>query len=244
VSDTAKFPSTRRSVILAVARGDPPERERGWQTLVAAYWKPVYKYVRLKWNKSVDDAEDLTQAFFAAAMDKEIFRGYDPAKGTFRNFLRLAIDGFASNQEKAARRIKRGGGAVTVPLDFHSAEGEFRRHEIASGESLDDYFHREWVRGLFGLAVDRLRDTFEAEGKRVQFLLFQRYDLRDDASPEKLTYDQLAREFNLPVTTVTNHLASVRRRFRATVLDILREITANDREFRGEARAVLGVDPA
>ncbi len=240
--DPAKFPATRRSVILAVARGDAAERERGWQTLVAAYWKPAYKYIRLKWNKSVEDAEDLTQAFFAAAMDKEFFKSYDPAKGTFRNFLRLAIDGYASNQEKAARRIKRGGGAPTVPLDFETAEGEFRRHEVADGVSLEDYFHQEWVRGLFGLAVERLRVELESEDKRVQFLLFERYDLRAD-SIDKLTYDQLAREFELPTTTVTNHLASTRRRFRATVLEILREITANDREFRSEARAVLGVDP-
>ncbi|MGH9672873.1 MAG: hypothetical protein ACRD44_06790 [Bryobacteraceae bacterium] len=229
-------------MILAVARGDPAARELGWQAMAGAYWKPAYKYIRLKWNRSVEDAEDLTQSFFAAAMDKEFFKSYDPGKGSFRNYLRLAIDGFVANQDKAAQRLKRGGGATPVPLDFETAEGEFRRHEIADGVSMEDYFHKEWVRGLFDLAVARMRAVCETEGRQVLFAVFEAYDLSEARDGEKPTYEALARAHSIPVTTVTNYLSAARRRFRAAVLDILREITANDREFRAEARAALGVE--
>ena len=240
--DPSRFPQTRRSVIVAAASADAGERERAWQSIVAAYWKPAYKYIRLKWPKPVEDAEDLTQGFFAAAIEKSFLRSYDAAKGSFRNFLRVAIDGYVANQDKAARRLKRGGEATILSLDFQTAEGEFRRYEIPDGISMEDYFHKEWVRGLFGLAVERLRQECEAAGKRVHFEMFRRYDLSDPQEDGKASYDALAAEYGLPVTTVTNHLAWARRQFRRAVLDILREITANDREFRSEARAALGVD--
>src|SRR5262249_26029430 len=59
-----RFPTTRRSAITGFHSDDPAERSRSLDTLVRAYWKPVYKHVRLRWGKSVEDAQDLTQAFF------------------------------------------------------------------------------------------------------------------------------------------------------------------------------------
>ena len=73
----------------------------------------------------------------------------------------------------------------------------------------------------------------------VQFQLFERYDLRDDAN---VSYASLAEEFALDTTTVNNYLAATRRDFRSVVLEKLREITATDEEFRTEARSLLGVD--
>lgn len=237
-----RFPATRRSVLEAVASADAAARDWAWQAIVAVYWKPVYKYIRLKWNKATEDAEDLTQGFFAAAIDKAFFDSYDAAKGSFRSFLRLAIDGFVGNQDKAARRLKRGGDARMLSLDFQTAEGEFRRYEIPDGASLEDYFHKEWVRGLFQMAVERLRAECAAAGKQTHFALFERYDLADAGEETRLSYETLAAEFGIPVTLVTNHLAFARRQFRRLVLEILREITANEREFRSEARGVLGLE--
>ena len=65
------FPTTRRSVVLALGSGDAAERERAFDTLLAIYWKPLYKYLRVAWTRSPEDAEDLTQGFFARAFEKE-----------------------------------------------------------------------------------------------------------------------------------------------------------------------------
>jgi DNA-directed RNA polymerase specialized sigma24 family protein len=104
-----KFPVTRRSAVIAAGSSDRAERQRALEILVAAYWKPVYKYIRIKWKKSDEDAQDLTQGFFAKAIEKDFFQGYDPAKARFRTFLRTCLDAFAANEDTAARRIKRGG---------------------------------------------------------------------------------------------------------------------------------------
>ena len=227
------FPTTRRSVVLALASADAAERTRAFDTLVACYWKPLYKYARVAWRRSREDAEDLTQSFFTRAFEKESLASYDRAKASFRTFLRLLFDRHVSNDWKAGQAQKRGGGEVH--LDFESAEAEI---EPAAGTiAPDEYFHREWVRSVFAVAVERLKARCESEGKQTQFAVFECYDLEDD---RQVSYRELAARYAIPETQVTNYLSAMRRRFRETVLDALREVTATEQEFRAEARALFG----
>lgn len=226
----APFPTTRRSVVLALGSTDEAERTRAFDTLVACYWKPLYKYARVAWSRSREDAEDLTQSFFTRAFEKESLASYDSAKASFRTFLRLLFDRFVSNEWKAGQRLKRGGGEVH--LDFDAAEAELGRD--AGSVTPEEYFHREWVRSMFAVAVERLRARCDA----VPFAVFEAYDLDDDRG---VSYRELAVRFGIPETQVTNFLSATRRRFREVVLEMLREVTATEEEFRSESRALLGV---
>ena len=231
-----RFPATRRSVLLAARDSDPEVRRQALDTLIDSYWKPVYKYLRVQHRAAEDEAQDLTQSFFALALEKGTFDRYDPARARFRTFLRLVLDGFVANERKAARREKRGGGAIA--LDFAGAEAELARSPSQAAQDLspEEYFHREWVRGLFACAVERLRDELSPR----RFLLFERYDLEED----RPTYARLAEELGITTVQVTNELAAARRDFRRLVLDELRALTGSEAEFRAEARDVLGVDPS
>ena len=229
------FPSTRRSVLLAARDLDPEVRRQALDTLIDSYWKPVYKYLRVQHRAEGDEAQDLTQSFFALALEKGTFDRYDPAKARFRTFLRLVLDGFVANERKAARREKRGGGAATLSLDFAGAEAELARSP-SQDLTPEEYFHREWVRALFARAVERLR----AETSPRRFLLFERYDLEED----RPTYAELAMELGITTVQVTNELAAARRDFRRLVLEELRTLTGSEAEFRAEARDVLGVEPS
>jgi len=231
------LPETRHSMIAAVCSDDPGVKRGGFETLVTVYWKPVYKYLRVKWHVDGDEARDTTQEFFARAIEKEFFEAYDPAKGRFRTFLRTCLDRFLANERKAAGRLKRGGGYAIIPLDFETAEGELRRHDVADPADLDEYFHREWVRSLFALAVDDLRDGLTRQGKTAQFRLFERYDL--SAEGPDVTYADLGRELGLSTTDVTNYLAAARRTFRQCVLARLRAVCGDGSEFEAEARQLL-----
>jgi RNA polymerase sigma factor (sigma-70 family) len=228
----APFPTTRRSVVLALASADAAERTRAFDTLVACYWKPLYKYARVAWRRERADAEDLTQSFFTRAFEKDSLATYDPAKASFRTFLRLLFDRHVSNEWTASQRLKRGGGEVH--LDFDAAEAEIARD--MSAVTPEEYFHREWVRSMFALAVDRLHARCASEGKQVHFAIFEAYDLDDD----RVSYRELAVRFDVPETQVTNYLAAMRRKFREIVLEALREVTATDEEFRSESRALFG----
>lgn len=233
------FPATRASILERIRSADPAVRDLGFDLLVTGYWKPVYKYLRLRWGADADDAQDLTQSFFAAALEKRFFDRFDPAQARFRTFVRVCLDRFVQNQRRAERALKRGGGARVVTLDFADAEGELRHHEAPA--DLDQVFHREAVRALFERAVHAVRDELRAAGKDPVYRVFERYDL---AQAEGVTYAEVARDLGLPVTQVTNHLAAARRLLRVRLLEQLREMAGTDAEYRADARELLGVDPA
>jgi RNA polymerase sigma factor (sigma-70 family) len=237
------FPLTRASVVHATGSDDPRLREQAWATLIRSYWKPVYKYIRIQWSAAEQDAEDLTQEFFTRAMQGDFFERFDPARARFRTYLRTCLHGFLVNERKAARRQKRGGGFDLVSLDFPLAERELAGASPYAGADPEEYFRQESIRSLFGLAVEEVRARCEAAGKRTHFAVFERYDLTHVPAENRPTYAQLAQEFGIPVTQVTNYLAFARREFRRAVLEILREISGTESEFRLEAIELLGIDP-
>lgn len=231
------FPTTHGSAVLGASSADAAVRERSFAALVAAYWRPVYAYLRLARRRSPEDAEDLTQGFFADALDEATFAGFEPGRARFRTYLRVCLDRFAMDQDKKARRLKRGGGAAHLALDFDGLEAELARANAAP--SPEELFEREWRRSVLGLTVDALERELAAAGKADWFALFERFDL---AEGERPTYAALAAELGVPVTTVTNRLAFVRRELRRLALARLEELTASPRELRSEARALLGVE--
>ncbi|MEP6636982.1 MAG: hypothetical protein ABJB97_09670, partial [Acidobacteriota bacterium] len=134
-----------------------------------------------------------------------------------------------------------GGGVDHIDLDFSGAEGELALSLPASALTAEDFFHREWVRSVFTLAVETLRQRYNTTGRSVYFTLFELYDLSDEAEP-KVSYATLAVEFDLKTSDVTNYLAAARREFRKVLLEKVRELTATEDEFRAEARSLLGVN--
>lgn len=185
-----QFPATRLSLVLATRSAVPEERQRALEALIAAYWKPGYKYIRLRWDKDNEQAQDLTQDFFLRTLDKDFLARYDPRRVRLRTFLRVCVDHVIANEDKAARRLKRGGAMQIIPLDFESAEGELQQVEIPSPDSMEDFFEREWVRSVFGLSLERLRQECEQRGKQMHYRLLEFYDI--DEAGKDLTYEQVA----------------------------------------------------
>src|ERR1043165_9233362 len=101
--------------------------------VVALYWKPVYRFLRLKFRKDNEDAKDLTQSFFATALERDFFARFDPAKASFRGYIRMAVERFAATQHAAASRQKRGG-----QFTFEAVEDA-----AANAASPEELFERE-----------------------------------------------------------------------------------------------------
>ena len=233
-----RFPLTPRSAILAASSDDPLLRARGFATLVDAYWKPVYRAIRLHFKKSNEEAKDLTQAFFLDALERALFESYDDERARFRTFVRTCLRNFVVRSDQSASRLKRGGSAVTLSFDFVQAEAELLT--ATAPQSLDEAFARDLARSLREAALREMQTHFEARGKQAYVELFRRYDLVDPE--ERPTYRELAEELDMKTTDVTNRLAHVRQVFRRTVLERLRAITVDEAEFRDEARELLGVE--
>jgi RNA polymerase sigma factor (sigma-70 family) len=234
----ARFPVTHASALEGVRSADPRERDRSWEALIAAYWKPAYKHVRVRWRAAPEDAEDAIQSFFERAVEKDIFAPYEPERGRFRSFFRVCLDRHVANLVKAENRQKRGGGVRALSLDFEGAEDELARAGAAAWEAPEDCFDREWRRNVLALAIGALRRECAETGKAPVFVAFERYDLCDAA--ERPTYDTLGRELGIPPSTVTNHLALARRELRRIAIAKLREITGSDGELRAEVGLLFG----
>ena len=136
------FPQTQRSVVLAVRSASPEERARALDVLVAAYWRPVFRHVRARWRQDDEDARDLAQGFFAAALEKEWLAKFDPGRGKFRTYLLTCLDGYVAKQRRAGRRLKRGGAATFVPLESTGEDGESRELPLPDGTDLEAQFQR------------------------------------------------------------------------------------------------------
>lgn len=233
------FPPTHLSVIQRLSKGSPEEQAGAADRVAEAYWKPIYRYLRIGCRLSHDDAQDLTQDFLAHALFRATLAAFDPSKGRFRTYLRVCLDRFAVNAHKAAHRLKRGGGLTAVPLDVEGGESGLAG-ALPAGDP-EECFRREWIRSLFEDALAELRRRLESRDQRAHYEAFVAYDLEAAPEGERPTYASVGRRVGLSPTQVTNALFATRNTFRSIVLDRLRELTGSPEEFVREAAEVLGL---
>ena len=110
-----EFPTTHWSLVVA-AKPDEVSRSRArkaLEELCRAYWYPLYAFVRYR-GYSSDEAQDLTQSFFARLIETGGFASADPERGRFRSYLLGAMKHFLANEWHRARAQKRGGGVTLI----------------------------------------------------------------------------------------------------------------------------------
>jgi DNA-directed RNA polymerase specialized sigma24 family protein len=167
-SRSRRFPTTRWSVVRAAAGTASLEARAALESLCVTYWGPVYAFVRQS-GRSADDAQDLTQAFFARVIEKGDFGNARHELGRFRTFLLTAVRHFLSNQADYDRAAKRGGGQAHVPLGPRSDEDARAFPEPSSGETPETIFEQHWALTVLDAAMTRLAQESEGAGDGVQF---------------------------------------------------------------------------
>src|SRR5205814_990544 len=133
-----RFATTRWSVVLAAGGGgahvpgapaaSAPEARDALALLCRTYWYPLYAYVRAR-GHGADEAQDLTQSFFARLLEKNTLRAADPERGRFRSFLLASLKHFLANEWDRQSAQKRGGGRPVASLDvpYDDAERRYAR---------------------------------------------------------------------------------------------------------------------
>lgn len=218
-----QFPSTCWSQILhSVDAGigpDSPSPRPYMESLAGNYWRPVYAYIRSRWSKSNEDAKDLTQDFFAWVMESGFVSRADPARGSFRGFLKVALEHFLTDAERKNRRVKRGGG-LQIESMSQAADEDPVFDVVDHGQQppeaiLDTVWRREVLRRV----VDGLEDGYRCEGRLAYFEVFRAYFL-DDAD---VTYADLAATHEISTNDVSNYLQHAKKRYR----EVLRQALAD-----------------
>ena len=213
-SGRGAFQSTRWSVVLAARDGGSPEARAALAGLCAAYWYPLYAFVRRK-GHDAESARDLVQGFFARLLEKNDLASVDRAKGRFRSFLMAACTNYLANQADRERALRRGGGRPPIPIDGPDAEGRYGR-EPAHELTAERLFERRWATTLLEGVVAAVGDEMARAGKSRQFEALRPALLGDAA---RVPYARIAAELGLSEEAARAAAHRLRRRYRAKLRD-------------------------
>jgi len=224
------FQTTHWSVVLRVGGGVSSEAAQALEELCRTYWYPLYAFVRRK-GYTHEQAQDLTQAFFAKLFEKNQLSLADRERGRFRTFLLRSLENFLRSEHRDAAVQKRGGGRQIISWD---AEVAAERYASDSGEGASPtiVFERQWAAVLLEAVLVSLREEFSRSGKAELFDQLEPHLWGDDTSTP---YPQIAEALKMTTVSVRVTVHRLRRRFH----DLLRAQIANTVESLGEVEDEL-----
>lgn len=225
----AGFAQTRWSMVVAAAdRGS--QGQEALEHLCAAYWYPLYAFVRRQ-GKSAHDAQDLTQGFFARLLAKNDLTAVDRAKGKFRSFLLAALQHYLANEWDRAQAQKRGGGTVLLSID--DAEAERRYHEEPAAQiTAEQLFDRRWALTLLDRVLARLSAEMQEAGRAAQFEALKFSLTGEIGAP----YVEIAQRLGTTEGALKVSIHRLRDRYRALLRAEIAETVGGDADVDEELR--------
>lgn len=227
------FVTTRWTVVLSAGRQSTAQAEGALAELCQTYWYPLYAYVRRR-GHSKEDAEDLTQAFFARFLEKNYLHGLSAERGKFRAFLLASLKHFLANEWDKASRLKRGGGVEHLSLNLEHAEERFQ-HEPAAITSPDHLYDREWALALLERVILRLCDECAEEGKAALFEQCRGYLMMGETA---IPYDESALALGLDEGAVRVAVHRLRKRYRELLRDEIAQTLVDLGQVEEELRSL------
>lgn len=227
------FVTTRWTVVLAAGRKSSPQSDRALAELCEHYWYPLYAYVRRR-CRSREDAEDLTQAFFAKFLGKNYLEGLNAERGKFRAFLLASLKHFLANEWDKLGRQKRGGSVPHLSLDWKHADERFQV-EAVDPASPDRLFDREWALALLEKVIHRLRSECIAGNREALFEQTRGFLMvGEDAIP----YGEAARRLGVEEGALRVAVHRLRKRYRELLRAEIGETVTDPRQVREELRSL------
>lgn len=199
--------------MLAAAANPTPDSRASLATLCNVYWRPIYVFIRRN-GYDGDQAQDLTQAFFAKMLEKNYLGAADRERGRFRTFLLAAVKHFLTNEWDKTHALKRGGGQTAIPIDPIEAE-KWDVPEAVDERTPESLFERGWALSLVAEVMAKLRVEFAEMGKAQYFDKLSRLLNGDSAA---IGYETMAAELGTSPGALRVAVHRMRRRYR----DLLR----------------------
>jgi len=227
-NDAGEFRTTHWSVVLAAAQNDSTARQSALTILCQKYWYPLYAFVRRKGRNS-QDAEDLTQEFFARLLAKDVLAAVRPELGRFRSFLLASMENFLANDWDRNHTIKRGRDYKIISWDEPSAENRYliEPHHDATPEKL---YEQSWALTVLQMVLEQLRKEYADAGKGPLFEAIGIY-LENDG---ETTYAEIGAQLNMTESAVKMAVHRLRENFRYRLRSEIAQTVAQPREIEDE----------
>jgi RNA polymerase sigma-70 factor (ECF subfamily) len=226
LSEMPGFPTTRLSLVLAVAAEPDAQYGEALGALCEIYWQPLYAFIRRR-GYGHEAAQDLTQSFIARLLEKKVLREFRQERGRFRSFLLASLKNFLANERDAEQAQKRGGAAQQVPIS---------QIELLDDTSPDAIFEKQWAVALVNRVFSQLQEEFRREGKADRF---GRLSVGLTGDESRVRYREIARQLGMSEGAVRVAIHRLRRRFHEALRDEISMTVTEEREISEEIRHLL-----
>jgi RNA polymerase sigma factor (sigma-70 family) len=229
------FVTTHWSVVLA-AQGSSPAAEEALDKLCRTYWRPIYSFARRE-GRTIEDAQDVTQSFFARLLERRDFDAVRREKGRLRSYLLVSLKHFLAKERQRATTIKRGDGQPLLSLDEILAH-ERNDPEPADALSADRIFERRWALTVLERVLDQLGQEYGRAGNADLFDRFK--ELLADES-RQMSQAQIASETGMNENAVKQAYHRFRRRYRELLREEIAQTVTVPGDVDDELRHLIAV---
>ncbi len=228
-----RFPTTSWSLIVTAGHHTPGSAD-ALNALCAAYWMPVYHFIRRR-GYSREESEDLSQAFFARVLEHGTIAEARQERGRFRSFLLVSVTHFLANERDRSQARKRGGGVAALSFDFECGEEKYTR-EPCHHVTPEVLFARRWAEALLDRVLACQREEYARRGQAAQFDLLRVFVSGD---PDRGAYQQLAANLEMSDGAVRTAVHRLRRRYAELLREKIAATVADPQEVDDEIRFLL-----
>jgi RNA polymerase sigma factor (sigma-70 family) len=235
---SGQFAPTRWTQVLQ-ARGESAEAQTALGELCAAYWQPVFAFIR-RAGRDEETARDLTQEFFRRLLARRGLDTVEPGRGRFRSFLLGAVKHFLQDERDYSQAAKRGGGQTIVSIEAGADANTTAEMQIAgpAGPPPDTVFDREWAQTLVARALDLLAGESAAAGKTEQFEALKPWLL---GQVDSLSQADAAQQLDLTEGAVKVAIHRLRKRFRELIKAEISQTVPEPKQVQEELRYLVEV---
>ena len=229
------FATTHWSLVLE-AQGESPAAQEALEKLCRTYWRPIYGFLRRQ-GVGAQDAEDLTQGFFALLLERKDLNSVRKEKGRLRSYLLTSVKHFLADEARHVMALKRGKGQRLIPFD-DIPEGERIEAERCDRLTADQMYERRWAFTLLEQVMARLREEYRSAGN-VRFFDQMKKMLMDE--PGRPSQAQVAMEFDMTENAVKQAFYRFRQRYQTLLREEIAHTVATPGDIEDELRHLISV---
>ncbi len=226
------FTTTHWSVVLE-AQGESPAAQEALEKLCRTYWRPIYSFIRRQGIRP-EEAEDLTQGFFALLLERRDLNAVRKERGRLRSYLLVSLKNFLADERRRAMAIKRGKGQRLIPFD------ELRADEMEPTDPLtaERIYERRWASTVLEQVLSRLKDEYATAGNATLFTSLKQLLPDEPGSPSQA---DIAARLGMTENAVRQAFHRFRHRYQVLLREEIAHTVATPGDIEDELRHLISV---
>src|SRR5438876_3671539 len=229
------FTTTHWSVVLE-AQGESPATQEALKKLCRTYWRPIYVFLRRQ-GFGPEEAEDITQGFFAQLLERRSLTAVRKEKGRLRSYLLGALKYFLADEQRRAMAIKRGKGQRLIPLEGLRADERIEM-EPADPVTAEMIYERRWASTLLEHVLSRLKDEYHAAGNATLFDSLKELLPDEPGAPSQA---DIAAHLGMTENAVRQTFHRFRQRYQSLLREEIAHTVATPGDIEDELRHLIAV---